>query len=98
VPDEPVAEARMEHIEANGGSSFDDYSLPAAVIAFKQAFGRLIRSRTDYGLFFCLDKRVLTRRYGPRFLTALPKCPMVRGSTQNVLARAAEFLRRREGG
>ncbi|MCX6617998.1 MAG: hypothetical protein NTZ98_18145 [Acidobacteria bacterium] len=97
VPDEPVAEARMEHIEANGGSSFDDYSLPAAVIAFKQAFGRLIRSRTDYGLFFCLDKRVLTRRYGPRFLTALPKCPMVRGSTQNVLARAAEFLRKKEG-
>ena len=98
VPDEPVAEARMEHIEANGGSSFEEYSLPAAVIAFKQAFGRLIRSRTDYGLFFCLDKRVLTRRYGPRFLTALPKCLMVRGSTQNVLARAAEFLRRREGG
>jgi len=97
VPDEPVAEARMEHIEANGGSSFDDYSLPAAVIAFKQAFGRLIRTRTDYGLFFCLDKRVLTRRYGPRFLTALPKCPMVRGTTQNVLARAAEFLRGKEG-
>ena len=96
VPDEPVAEARMEHIEANGGSSFDDYSLPAAVIAFKQAFGRLIRTRSDYGLFFCLDKRVLTRRYGPRFLSTLPKCPMVRGSTQNVLARAAEFLRRKE--
>jgi ATP-dependent DNA helicase DinG len=96
VPDEPVGEARMEHIEAGGGSSFDDYSLPAAAIAFKQAFGRLIRARTDYGLFFCLDKRLLTRRYGARFLSALPPCRIVRGSTKDVLACAAQFLARKD--
>ena len=50
VPDEPVTEARMERIEEDGGSSFQEYELPAAVIVFKQAFGRLIRRRTDYGI------------------------------------------------
>ena len=96
VPDEPVTEARMERIEESGGSSFHQYELPAAVIALKQAFGRLIRRRTDYGIFLCLDKRLLTRRYGGQFLDALPRCEIVRGPKEKVLARAAEFLRRQD--
>ena len=96
VPDEPVTEARMERIEEDGGSSFREYELPAAVIAFKQAFGRLIRRRTDYGIFLCLDKRLLTRRYGGQFLQALPRCEIVRGPKEKVLARAAQFLRRQD--
>ena len=96
VPDEPVTEARMERIEEDGGSSFREYELPAAVIAFKQAFGRLIRRRTDYGIFLCLDKRLLTRRYGGKFLQALPRCEIVRGPKEKVLARAAQFLRRQD--
>jgi ATP-dependent DNA helicase DinG len=71
--------------------------VPAAVIAFKQAFGRLIRTHTDYGVFFCLDKRVVTRRYGVKFLEALPACRVERGAQQKVLAAAEEFLRRRDG-
>ncbi len=98
APDEPVIEARMKRIEENGGSSFNEYELPAAVIACKQAFGRLIRSHTDYGIFLCLDKRVVTRRYGGQFLRALPKCEIVQGSSEKVLARAAEFLRRQDEG
>lgn len=98
VPDEPVPEARMERIEQSGRSSFREYELPAAVIAFKQAFGRLIRRRSDYGIFLCLDRRLLTRRYGGQFLQALPKCEVVRGPKEKVLARAAEFLRRQDEG
>ena len=96
VPDEPVTEARMERIEEDGRSSFREYELPAAVIAFKQAFGRLIRRRTDYGIFLCLDKRLLTRRYGGQFLQALPRCEIVGGPKEKVLGRAAEFLRLRD--
>ena len=96
VPDEPVTEARMERVEEDGGRSFQEYELPAAVIAFKQAFGRLIRRRTDYGIFLCLDKRLLTRRYGEQFLQALPTCEIARGPKEKVLARAAEFLRRQD--
>ncbi len=96
VPDEPVPQARMERIVENGGNSFEDYELPEAVIACKQAFGRLIRSHSDFGIFLCLDRRLVTRRYGARFLGALPPCEIVRGKKEKVLARAAAFLNRGE--
>jgi ATP-dependent DNA helicase DinG len=45
VPTEPILEARAEHIAAAGGDPFMEYTVPQAVIKFKQGFGRLIRSR-----------------------------------------------------
>jgi ATP-dependent DNA helicase DinG len=72
VPTEPLVSARMEKIESSGENSFLNYSLPEAVIKFKQGFGRLIRKRDDYGLVIILDSRVLTQRYGRFFLDSLP--------------------------
>src|SRR5438132_1331027 len=74
VPDDPITEARMEAITAEGGNAFLNYQLPLAVIKLKQGFGRLIRSRRDHGLVVLLDPRVLTKRYGQAFLQALPDC------------------------
>ncbi len=76
VPDHPLIEARIEKIEAGGGNSFAEYSLPEAILKFRQGVGRLIRSKTDRGIVVVLDNRVLTKRYGQAFLQALPKCPM----------------------
>jgi ATP-dependent DNA helicase DinG len=75
VPDHPLSEARMERIEATGGNSFMDFSLPEAVLKFRQGVGRLIRAKDDTGIVVVLDNRVLTKRYGRVFLEALPKCP-----------------------
>jgi len=76
VPDHPLIEARIERIEAGGGNAFMDFSLPEAILKFRQGAGRLIRTKTDTGIIVVLDNRVLTKRYGQAFLDALPKCPV----------------------
>ena len=76
VPDHPLVEARIESIEARGGNSFAEFSLPEAVLKFRQGVGRLIRVKNDKGIVVVLDNRVLNKRYGETFLKALPECPM----------------------
>ncbi len=76
VPDHPLIEARIEAIEARGGNSFAEFSLPEAVLKFRQGVGRLIRTKTDTGIIVVLDNRILTKQYGQYFLDALPICPV----------------------
>jgi len=76
VPDHPLIEARVEAIEARGGDSFREYSLPEAILKFRQGVGRLIRAKTDTGIIVVLDNRILMKQYGRAFMDALPKCPV----------------------
>ncbi len=52
-----------------------DDALPEAILTLRQGFGRLIRTREDYGVVAVLDPRMQTRSYGPSFLKSLPHCP-----------------------
>ncbi len=76
VPSDPLVAARCRHIESrsgeSGGNAFQAYSLPQAILALKQGFGRLIRSRTDRGILCLLDPRIRTRGYGQAVLRSLP--------------------------
>jgi ATP-dependent DNA helicase DinG len=77
VPDQPLLEARLASIRANGGNPFMDYQLPEAVLKFRQGFGRLIRSQHDYGMVVILDPRIHTKPYGQIFLDSLPGCELI---------------------
>ena len=79
VPSEPLIEARLDKIKADGGNPFIEYSLPEAVLKFKQGIGRLIRSKLDTGIIAILDNRVITKKYGKVFLDSLPPCPIMIG-------------------
>ena len=76
VPDHPLVEARLERITARGGDGFMESSLPEAILKFRQGIGRLIRTKEDRGLVAILDNRVLLKKYGQRFLDALPESPL----------------------
>jgi ATP-dependent DNA helicase DinG len=76
VPDHPLIEARIEAIEARGGKSFAEFSLPEAILKFRQGVGRLIRTKKDTGIVVVLDNRLLTKQYGQAFFEAVPKCPV----------------------
>jgi ATP-dependent DNA helicase DinG len=76
VPDHPLIQARFEAIEARGGNPFKEYSLPEAVLKFRQGVGRLIRSGSDRGTVTILDSRIRNQWYGRLFLQSLDECPV----------------------
>src|SRR5579871_3736344 len=72
VPSDPIVNARVRKVRAEGGNPFYDYQVPQAAIALKQGFGRLIRARSDRGVLVLLDNRVTKQRYGQVFFDSLP--------------------------
>ncbi len=72
MPGHPLIEGRCERIAASGGKPFFDYTLPEAVLKFRQGIGRLIRSTGDSGIIAVLDGRILQKSYGRTFFESLP--------------------------
>jgi Rad3-related DNA helicase len=71
-PDDPVQEARVNRMKAEGANWFGGYVLPNAILRLKQGVGRLIRTHDDRGVMAILDKRIYTKGYGRQVLLALP--------------------------
>lgn len=94
VPSEPIIEARAEAILKSGGKPFGDYSLPNAIVKFKQGFGRLIRNRKDRGAIICLDNRLTSKGYGQGFLNSLPPCTRVVEPMEKLEKTVKEFYRK----
>ena len=88
VPTDPIIAARAETYE----SPFDEYSLPEAILRFRQGFGRLIRSKSDRGVAVCFDRRLLSKRYGRAFLDSLPRTTQRIGPLSELPRQAAAWL------
>jgi ATP-dependent DNA helicase DinG len=87
VPSDPIVAARVRALEEDGRNAFAEYQVPEAVLALKQGFGRLIRSKTDRGILAILDNRLLRMQYGKIFLESLPNY-----RTTQDLAEVALFM------
>jgi ATP-dependent DNA helicase DinG len=78
VPTDPVVAARVRALQEDGRNAFAEYQVPEAVLALKQGFGRLIRTRTDRGVLAILDNRIQRMQYGRIFFESLPEYALTR--------------------
>ena len=94
VPSDPLVAARTAELE----NAFRDYTLPDAIIRFRQGFGRLIRRTTDRGVVVVLDSRVWRKEYGSAFLESLPECTTRHAPVANLDAEIDRWLNRESSG
>jgi DNA polymerase-3 subunit epsilon/ATP-dependent DNA helicase DinG len=88
VPSDPVISARSELFD----DPFSQYSLPQAILRFRQGFGRLIRSQSDRGVVLILDRRVQTKSYGAMVMKSLPTCTVKSATVAQVPTLATSWL------
>jgi ATP-dependent DNA helicase DinG len=69
---DPLRAARARACAEANIDPFSALQLPAAALALKQGFGRLIRRRDDRGIVAVLDHRLVTKTYGRVFFETLP--------------------------
>ncbi len=88
VPSDPIVAARSETFD----DPFNEYSIPEAILTFRQGFGRLIRTQYDRGIVVVLDRRVSSKRYGRFFIESLPQCKLISGPVMDLPKKAARWL------
>jgi ATP-dependent DNA helicase DinG len=93
APTDPLMEARLERIAEEGKDPFFHFSVPQAIVRFKQGFGRLIRNGSDRGCILCLDSRLTTKGYGKLFLRSLPPSLQVTAPLQEVMEKIRDFYK-----
>ncbi|WP_246942128.1 ATP-dependent DNA helicase DinG [Bacillus pinisoli] len=91
-PSQPLFEAKARQLENRGVNSFNELSLPQAVLRFKQGFGRLIRSKEDKGVVFVFDKRIITTWYGKTFIESLPELSVKKGNLPSLLQDVKNWI------
>lgn len=88
VPSDPVIAARSETFD----DPFFQYSIPQAILMFRQGFGRLIRQKEDRGVVVIFDRRVISKSYGQAFLDSLPSASERRDALANLPAVAENWI------
>ena len=91
-PDEPYTEAKCELVKNRGGNPFMEFSLPEAILRFKQGFGRLIRTEKDRGIIVVFDNRIVSTKYGSAFLKSIPDIQVKKGEIDELIQLINEWL------
>lgn len=94
-PSEPIFRARSKFLEDQNENSFTEYSIPLAVIRLTQGFGRLIRTKSDFGCIFILDPRVHSKFYGSKFIRSLPGALITKGTMDYCMQKAKDWMQQR---
>ncbi|MDP6498238.1 MAG: hypothetical protein FI710_08895 [SAR202 cluster bacterium] len=88
VPTDPIVKARSDQYD----SPFNQYSVPQAVLRFRQGFGRLIRNKEDKGTIVIMDNRITAKNYGSSFLKSLPPCTLKPSNITTIGQAAAQWV------
>ena len=91
VPTDPIVQSRSALYD----DPFAEYSVPNAVLRFRQGIGRLIRNKEDRGNIVILDSRIISHGYGRTFQDSMPPCRQTPCLTGNVGMLAARWLESR---
>jgi ATP-dependent DNA helicase DinG len=88
VPSDPVFAARSETFD----DPFNQFTVPDAILRFRQGFDRLGRVRKDRGIVAIFDKRMISKEYGQTFLESLPIVTMRRSPMSELGSTAKTWL------
>lgn len=91
-PNNPFFQAREKELIQAGKNPFMQYSLPRAVMRFKQGFGRLIRHRNDHGIILVCDERIMNKSYGKYFINSLPEITIQHDTTKSLIESVENWL------
>ncbi|MGL4560682.1 MAG: helicase C-terminal domain-containing protein [Brevinema sp.] len=91
-PSNPLTKAIFKIIEENNQNPFNEFSLPRAVLKYKQGIGRLIRSKKDRGVLLVLDSRIFSKSYGKNFIHAALPAESVYASPKQILDAVYSFF------
>jgi ATP-dependent DNA helicase DinG len=83
---DPLFQARREYSDSIGRDGFMDVFVAEANVMLTQAFGRLIRRKTDKGVVAILDTRLMTKRYGRDMLDSFPPISIYRNKEKVTAA------------
>jgi ATP-dependent DNA helicase DinG len=92
VPSHPLTQALSKRMEALNGESFFSYSIPEAVIKFRQGVGRLIRTSSDRGALVVLDHRILSKGYGKQFIKSVESDFKNFADTNTMISEIRQFF------
>jgi ATP-dependent DNA helicase DinG len=88
VPSDPIIAARSETFE----DPFNEYSLPEAILRFRQGFGRLIRTQFDRGVVVVLRPALADQTLWKTVYSIAAPCTLRQGSMHDLPTTTARWL------